>query len=67
MSKNDVKLEKKKEAMNYLPLFLACQGVTILLLCFIIYLMQDCFNALSGGAGLLQPVKLFYFSLCYRY
>ncbi len=53
--------------MNYLPLFLAVQGVTILLLCLTIFLMQDRFNALSGGAGLLQPVKLFYFSLCYRY
>lgn len=61
MSKNDVVLEKKKETMNYLPLFLACQGVTILLLCLTIFLMQDRFNALSGVALLVAASQVVLF------
>ena len=53
MSKNDVVLEKKEGNYEIFALFLAVQGLTILLLCLIIYFMQDPFNALSGVALLV--------------
>lgn len=39
--------------MKYLPLFLLFERITILFLSFIIYFMQDSFNALSGVALLV--------------